>query len=65
MSVETRTPRTTPQGSPQGPPRGFFEDEPVLNMVKVPCDPAQVVVNHASFRVQFASPPPVSSDELG
>jgi uncharacterized membrane protein YphA (DoxX/SURF4 family) len=34
-------------------------DEPVLSMVKVPCDPAQVIVNHASFRVQLASPPPV------
>lgn len=34
-------------------------DEPVLSMVKVPCDPAQVVVNHASFRVRLATPPPV------
>jgi uncharacterized membrane protein YphA (DoxX/SURF4 family) len=34
-------------------------DEQVLSTVKVPCDPAQVVVNHASFRVQLATPPPV------
>ncbi|ONK13501.1 DoxX family membrane protein [Streptomyces sp. MP131-18] len=46
MSVDTRT------------PRGLSADEPVLSMVKVPCDPAQVVVNHASFRVQLATPPP-------
>ncbi|WP_240796432.1 DoxX family membrane protein [Streptomyces sp. RFCAC02] len=35
-------------------------DEPVLSMVKVPCDPAQVVVNHVSFRVQLPGPSPVS-----
>ncbi|MFH0243771.1 DoxX family protein [Streptomyces sp. HK10] len=46
MSVDTRT------------PRGFFDDEPVLSTVKVPSDPAEVVVNHASFRVRLASPPP-------
>ncbi|WP_406138576.1 DoxX family membrane protein [Streptomyces sp. NBC_01089] len=40
MSVDTRTPG--------------FDDLPALSMVKVPCDPAQVVVNHASFRVQLA-----------
>ncbi|MFJ7159269.1 DoxX family protein [Streptomyces sp. NPDC101118] len=40
MSVDTRTPR--------------FDDQPSLSMVKVPCDPAQVIVNHASFRVQLA-----------
>ncbi|MFE9255748.1 DoxX family protein [Streptomyces sp. NPDC006879] len=40
MSVDTRTPR--------------FDDQPALSMVKVPCDPAQVIVNHASFRVQLA-----------
>lgn len=38
-------------------PRGFFDDEPALSTVKVPSDPAEVVVNHASFRVEFASPP--------
>ncbi|MDT0267574.1 DoxX family membrane protein [Streptomyces sp. DSM 44915] len=48
MSVDTRTLRGRPM------------DEPVLSMVKVPCDPAQVVVNHASFRVRLATPPPVS-----
>ncbi|MFI6944328.1 DoxX family protein [Streptomyces sp. NPDC050418] len=41
MSVDTRTPRTG------------FDDTPALSMVKVPCDPAQVIVNHASFRVQL------------
>ncbi|WP_329166641.1 DoxX family membrane protein [Streptomyces sp. NBC_01387] len=40
MSVDTRTPG--------------FDNLPALSMVKVPCDPAQVVVNHASFRVQLA-----------
>ncbi|WP_231627046.1 DoxX family protein [Streptomyces apocyni] len=47
MSVDTRTPRT-PTGGPSG-----FDDGPALSMVKVPCDPAQVIVNHASFRVQL------------
>ncbi|RKN09715.1 DoxX family membrane protein [Streptomyces radicis] len=49
MSVDTRTPRG-----------GLTLDEPVLSTVKVPSDPAQVVVNHASFRVRLATPPPVS-----
>ncbi|MFD9334124.1 DoxX family membrane protein [Streptomyces sp. NPDC060028] len=40
MSVDTRTPG--------------FDDQPALSMVKVPCDPAQVIVNHASFRVRLA-----------
>ncbi|MGK5533226.1 DoxX family membrane protein [Streptomyces sp. URMC 129] len=48
MSVDTKT------------PRGLSMDESVLSTVKVPCDPAQVIVNHASFRVQLATPPPVS-----
>ncbi|HZG06510.1 MAG TPA: DoxX family protein [Streptomyces sp.] len=66
MSVDTRTPRTTepsgrrPGEATGGRARGFFDDEPVLSTVKVPSDPAQVVVNHASFRVQLASPPPRS-----
>ncbi|QES48921.1 hypothetical protein DEJ50_14960 [Streptomyces venezuelae] len=42
MSVDTRTP---------------FDDQPALSMVKVPCDPAQVIVNHASFRVRLAPSP--------
>ncbi len=46
MSVDTRT------------PRGPSLNEPVLNMVKVPCDPAQVVVNHASFRVVLPATSP-------
>ncbi|MEK2476424.1 MULTISPECIES: DoxX family membrane protein [Streptomyces] len=52
MSVDTRTPRT-PTG---GRSSSSFDDEPVLSSVKVPCDPAQVIVNHASFRVQLAAP---------
>ncbi|HEX5567895.1 MAG TPA: DoxX family membrane protein [Streptomyces sp.] len=32
----------------------------MLSTVKVPSDPAQIVVNHASFRVQLATPPPRS-----
>ncbi|EDX26932.1 hypothetical protein SSAG_06723 [Streptomyces sp. Mg1] len=40
MSVDTRT--------------SGFDDQPALSMVKVPCDPAQVIVNHASFRVRLA-----------
>ncbi|MEV4916493.1 DoxX family membrane protein [Streptomyces tirandamycinicus] len=41
MSVDTRTPRP-----------GFDEQLP-LNIPKVDCDPAQVIVNHASFRVKL------------
>ncbi|AWK09837.1 hypothetical protein DDQ41_13995 [Streptomyces spongiicola] len=41
MSVDTRTPRP-----------GFDEQLP-LNTPKVDCDPAQVIVNHASFRVKL------------
>ncbi|MEV0009834.1 DoxX family membrane protein [Streptomyces sp. NPDC051840] len=40
MSVDTRTPR--------------FDDQPPLSMTKVDSDPAQVIVSHASFRVQLA-----------
>src|SRR5690554_4654429 len=49
MSVDARTLR--------GTPRGLSMAEPELNTVKVPCDPAQVVVNHASFRVVLPDPP--------
>ncbi|MGW2784267.1 DoxX family membrane protein [Streptomyces populi] len=49
MSVDTRTPRT-----PTGDRSSGFDDAPALSMVKVPSDPAQVIVNHASFRVQLA-----------
>ncbi|MET9411411.1 DoxX family protein [Streptomyces sp. NPDC002935] len=49
MSVDTRTPRT-----PTGDRSSGFDDVPALSMVKVPSDPAQVIVNHASFRVQLA-----------
>ncbi|GAA2387048.1 DoxX family membrane protein [Streptomyces glaucosporus] len=62
--MDTRTPGTQSPGSgrrpeeaPGGKSRGFFDDEPVLSTVKVPSDPAEVVVNHASFRVRLASPP--------
>ncbi|MFF8271932.1 DoxX family membrane protein [Streptomyces sp. NPDC016562] len=47
MSVDTRTPG--------------FDDQPALSMVKVPCDPAQVIVNHASFRVRLAPTPSARS----
>ncbi|MFI0241978.1 DoxX family protein [Streptomyces sp. NPDC016845] len=46
--MDTRTPRT-----PSGDQSSGFDDAPALSMVKVPCDPAQVIVNHASFRVQL------------
>jgi uncharacterized membrane protein YphA (DoxX/SURF4 family) len=58
--VDTRTPRTPdpsgrrPGDTRQGGPSGFYDDEPVLSSVKVPSDPAEVVVTHASFRVQLA-----------
>ncbi|HEY9371863.1 DoxX family membrane protein [Streptomyces sp.] len=42
MSVDTRTPRPG------------FDDQPALSMTKVDSDPAQVIVNHASFRVRLA-----------
>lgn len=42
MSVDTRTARTP-------------SDEPVLSMVRVPSDPAQVIVSHASFRVELGA----------
>ncbi|MFF8637172.1 DoxX family membrane protein [Streptomyces pilosus] len=48
MSVDTRTPRT-----PTGDRSSGLDDVPALSMVKVPSDPAQVIVNHASFRVQL------------
>ncbi|MEV7543134.1 DoxX family protein [Streptomyces sp. NPDC089915] len=47
MSVDTRT--------------SGFDDQPALSMVKVPCDPAQVIVNHASFRVRLAPSPSARS----
>ncbi|WP_206739299.1 DoxX family protein [Streptomyces sp. L2] len=53
MSVDTRTPRT-----PTGDRSGFQsgpDEAPALSMVKVPSDPAQVIVNHASFRVQLGA----------
>uniref|UniRef100_UPI002A83EFC6 DoxX family protein n=1 Tax=Streptomyces sp. CRN 30 TaxID=3075613 RepID=UPI002A83EFC6 len=50
MSVDTRTPRT-----PTGDRSSGNDDAPALSMVKVPSDPAQVIVNHASFRVQLGT----------
>ncbi|MDQ0909630.1 DoxX family protein [Streptomyces canus] len=54
MSVDTRTPRTPTGGSSSGFDTGF-DDAPALSMVKVPSDPAQIIVNHASFRVQLGA----------
>ncbi|POX65158.1 hypothetical protein C3492_00605 [Streptomyces sp. Ru62] len=48
--MDTRTPRT-----PTGDRSSGFDDAPALSMVKVPSDPAQVIVNHASFRVQLGA----------
>ncbi|MEU9186861.1 DoxX family protein [Streptomyces sp. NPDC048484] len=48
--MDTRTPRT-----PTGDHSLGFDDAPALSMVKVPSDPAQVIVNHASFRVQLGA----------
>ncbi|GGO46461.1 membrane protein [Streptomyces daqingensis] len=62
MSVDTRTPRTPgPSGGRPGDtqrknPSGFYDDTPALSTVKVPSDPAEVVVTHASFRVQLTPP---------
>ncbi|MEU9384200.1 hypothetical protein AB0D38_25885, partial [Streptomyces sp. NPDC048279] len=56
MSVDTRTPRTPTRDRSPGFRSGFAsgpDDAPALSMVKVPSDPAQVIVNHASFRVQL------------
>ncbi|GAA2430938.1 DoxX family membrane protein [Streptomyces glaucus] len=50
MSVDTRTPRT-----PTGDRSSGIDDAPALSMVKVPSDPAQVIVSHASFRVQLGA----------
>lgn len=54
MSVDTRTPRT-PTGDRSSGFKSGFDDAPALSMVKVPSDPAQVIVNHASFRVQLGA----------
>ncbi|MEU3614257.1 DoxX family membrane protein [Streptomyces sp. NPDC006872] len=54
MSVDTRTPRTPTGGRSSGFDAGSgFDDAPALSMVKVPSDPAQIIVSHASFRVQL------------
>ncbi|MDN3259686.1 DoxX family membrane protein [Streptomyces sp. CSDS2] len=50
MSVDTRTRRTPTGGRSSG-----TDDAPALSMVKVPSDPAQVIVDHASFRVQLGA----------
>ncbi|MET8078735.1 DoxX family membrane protein [Streptomyces sp. NPDC005303] len=54
MSVDTRTPRTPTGGGSSGFDTGL-DDAPALSMVKVPSDPAQIIVNHASFRVQLGA----------
>ncbi|MFF3503597.1 DoxX family membrane protein [Streptomyces sp. NPDC003247] len=48
--MDTRTPRT-----PTGDRSSGFDDAPALSMVKVPSDPAQIIVSHASFRVQLGA----------
>lgn len=50
MRVDTRTRRTPPGGGSSG-----FDEPALLSMMKVPCDPAQVIVNHASFRVRLGA----------
>ncbi|MCC9710533.1 DoxX family protein [Streptomyces sp. MNU76] len=52
--MDTRTPRT-PTGDRSSKFDSGFDDAPALSMVKVPSDPAQVIVNHASFRVQLGA----------
>ena len=59
MSVDTRTPRT-----PTGDRSSGYDDAPALSMVKVPSDPAQVIVNHASFRVQLGTGSPTQSPRV-
>ncbi|MFI9153010.1 DoxX family membrane protein [Streptomyces sp. NPDC053367] len=54
MSVDTRTPRT-PTGDRSSGFTSGPDDAPALSMVKVPSDPAQIIVNHASFRVQLGA----------
>ncbi|MET9731377.1 DoxX family membrane protein [Streptomyces sp. NPDC006458] len=54
MSVDTRTPRT-PTGDRSSGFASGLDDAPALSMVKVPSDPAQIIVNHASFRVQLGA----------
>ncbi|MFJ9892865.1 DoxX family protein [Streptomyces sp. NPDC091280] len=54
MSVDTRTPRT-PTGDRSSGFQSGLDEPPALSMVKVPSDPAQVIVNHASFRVQLGA----------
>lgn len=54
MSVDTRTPRT-PTGDRSSGFASGLDDAPALSMVKVPSDPAQVIVSHASFRVQLGA----------
>ncbi|MFI9646564.1 DoxX family protein [Streptomyces sp. NPDC052040] len=48
--MDTRTRRTPPGERSSG-----FDDTPALSMMKVPSDPAQIIVNHASFRVQLGA----------
>ncbi|MFD7813367.1 DoxX family membrane protein [Streptomyces sp. NPDC059785] len=57
--MDTRTPRT-----PTGDRSSGFDDAPALSMVKVPSDPAQIIVNHASFRVQLGASPRAQSPRV-
>ncbi|WP_307066388.1 DoxX family protein [Streptomyces sp. B3I8] len=53
--MDTRTPRTPSGDRASGFGTPAPDDTPALSMVKVPSDPAQVVVNHASFRVELGA----------
>ncbi|MBW5421040.1 DoxX family membrane protein [Streptomyces sp. BG9H] len=57
--MDTRTPRTPTGGSSSG-----FDEAPALSMVKVPSDPAQVIVAHASFRVQLPAAGRIQSPRI-
>ncbi|MGA4849704.1 DoxX family protein [Streptomyces sp. G5(2025)] len=57
--MDTRTPRTPTGGSSSG-----FDEAPALSMVKVPSDPAQVIVSHASFRVQLPAAGRIQSPRI-
>ena len=59
MTVDTRTPRT-----PTGDRSSGLDDAPALSMVKVHSDPAQIIVNHASFRVHLATDPRTKSPSV-
>ncbi|EKX62171.1 DoxX family membrane protein [Streptomyces ipomoeae] len=61
--MDTRTPRT-PTGDRSSGFNSEFDDAPALSMVKVPSDPAQIIVNHASFRVRLGATTRASSPRV-